>query len=162
MTTPGAVDRLRALAERSERLGHEAAVERIAGGLDLAVAVRRARFGLREHPRVRLGEDRPTEQRPRIGYREPRLRRGRPFSPEELLERRDAFCDAGEHRVAVARVADRRLHDVAERGRSQLEEHAHPRVERTGHTGGEQARAGDEVELELPKALGRRRCGAGP
>ena len=69
---------------------------------------------------------------------------------------RDAFGDARQDGMAVARVADRRLEHVAKRGRPELEQHAEPGVERTGHAGGEQPGAGDEVEPELSEALGRR------
>ena len=144
------------LAEGADRLGDEAAVPRVARRLDLPVAIGRRRFRLLEDARVRVGQRRAAEERPRCRRGEPGLRRRRPVGAEGRLERRNAFGDARQDGMAVARVADRRLEHVAKRGRPELEQHAEPGVERTGHAGGEQPRAGDEVEPELSEALGRR------
>ena len=103
-----------------------------------------------------VGQRRAPEERPRRRRGQPGLRRRGPVGAEGRLERRDALGDARQDGMSVACVADRRLEHVAKRGRPELEQHAEPGVERTGHAGGEQPRAGDEVEPELSEALGRR------
>ena len=152
-----AVRHLVLFAEGADRLRDEAAVPRVAGRLDLPVAIRRRGFCLLEDARVRVGETEAAEQRPRRRRRQPGLRRRGPVGSEGRLHRRDALGDARQDGVAVPRVADRRLEHVAKRGRSELEQRPQPGVERAGHAGGEQPGAGDEVEPQLAEALGRRR-----
>ena len=72
-------------------------------------------FCLLEDARVRVGQRRAPEERPRRRRGQPGLRRRGPVGAKGRLERRDAFGDARQDGVAVARVADRRLEHVAKR-----------------------------------------------
>ena len=67
--------------------------------------------------------------------------------------RRDAGADAGHHRVAVPRVADRVLHHLAQPQPAVGGEQQHPGPERGGDAGGEQPAAGHQVQPERRERL---------
>ena len=76
---------------------------------------------------------------------------------EQAGHRGDAGARAGQHRVAVPRVADRILHDVAEAEPAVALQQQHPGPEGGRHAGREQPVTGDQVEAERAE---RRQGGA--
>ena len=62
----------------------------------------------------------------------------------------------------MSRVADRGLEHVAEPPGAELAQHQEPAVERAGDNRRKQTRAGNEVEPERAKVIGRRGGGRGP
>ena len=96
-----------ALLERDERLGDEAAVPGVAGGLDLRVAVRASAPRPRRRAAVRRGELPGCGAASRRRAGEIDLGGGRPLVAEQGLDVADRIRDRRQHRVAVLRVADR-------------------------------------------------------
>ena len=83
--------------------------------------------------------------------------RRRPLVAEELLDVADRVADLRQHRIAVARVADREAQHLVQRQRPVVAEHRHPAAERAGHDGCERPRSRHELEPELVAvALDRR------
>ena len=150
MAAAGDVEHFFAPAETVDRLGDKAAVPRVAGALDLAVAP--AVAGLGEDAPVGRGERRVAEQPARLrrhAVRQIDRRRARPFAAEQLGDGRDRHADLADRRIAVLGIADRRAEDFGERHRPVIAQQPHPGAERRGNRGGEQPGAGDQVEPEL-------------
>jgi len=97
--------------EAVDRLRDKAAVEDVAGFVDLLLAVGRA--GLLEDAPVRRRKRRVTEERPGLGRRQVELGRRRPFA-KQLGDELDRPRDARDDRIAVLGVPDRGFEHVGE------------------------------------------------
>ena len=97
-------------------------------------------------------------QRPRLGSRQVDVHARRPVLGEELLDPADRVADRREGRIAVLRVADREMEDVAERHRPVLAQQGDPAAEGAGHDRGQRAGAGNQREPELVAIALDRRC----
>jgi len=139
--------------EPVDRLRDEAAVEDVAGALDLVLAVGRTR--LLEDAPERSRERRVAEERPGLGRRQVELGRRGPFA-EQLGDELDRPRDARDDRIAVLGVPDRGVEHVGEPQRPELAQQQHPAVEGAGDARGEKAGAWHQVMSERAIALDRR------
>ena len=131
-----------------DRFGDEALVERAARRLDLPLAVAAGGLRLLEDARVGVGEGglRNSEPAPARFRPADRVRRRTSIRCGTRTRHRRSPWKRQHQRKAVARIADRRRHDVRDRHRAVVAQHQHPRIERAGNAGREQAGAGHEVE----------------
>ncbi|MNX58533.1 hypothetical protein D3C86_893810 [compost metagenome] len=151
--------------EPVDLFGDEAAIERVAGRLDLAFSVSARALRLLEHAGPRSGQRRIAEQL--AGFRN--LAAGHihlggrgPVRLEEILQAGDGVGNARHQRMAVLGVIDGGFEHVAHAHRAMVAQQQHPGVERPRNDGGQQAVAGDELEpfgaVALQRGGGRRRA----
>ncbi|PKQ03868.1 MAG: hypothetical protein CVT71_02830, partial [Alphaproteobacteria bacterium HGW-Alphaproteobacteria-10] len=129
--------------------------------LDLRFAPR-DRLRSRDDAGVGAGEQRVAKQRVGLGRGAaggPDFGGGRPFGGEEIAQARDGVGDAGQHRVALVGVEDRRLQRLPHRDGAIVAQHQHPRVERAGDHGGQQAGAGRKLKPLRAVVGDGRACG---
>lgn len=153
-----------AARELVDGLGHEAAVEGVAGRLDLALAVAAGLLGGLQHAGPGGGQRRVAEQLAGLGHvaaGQVDLRRGGPVGLEEVLQAGDGVGDARHQRVAVLGVIDGGFQHIAHAHRAVVAQQLHPGVERAGNDGGQQAVAGDQLEAFGAVALERGGGGRG-
>ena len=144
------------LAEARDLLGDEALVVRLPRALDLLLAG--AAPALVDDASIRRRERGVAEERACRRSRKVELRRAGPRleqPPVRLDRRRDAI----DERVAVLRVPDRVLEDVADPPRPEVAQEQEPAAEGTGNARRENAGARDELVAELPVAVDRRSRG---
>ena len=155
MPHAGRVHRLGA-REAVDRVGDEALVPESARAFELPLARAAPRFV--DDACVRRCSVRVPEERSgaRDAVPEEDVGRGRPFLAEDLLDPGDRPADRRHDREALLRVADRELEHVGEPPGAEFAQHQQPSVESTRDDGGQEARARDEVEVELAEALDRR------
>ena len=159
------VHHLGLLQVAGDRVGHEPLVVRLPGGLDLGLAAGPRRLGLGQDPRVRGGQVRVPEPGTGGGRRaagQVDLGRTRPVLTEGVGDPGDRRARGAQYRVAVPGVADRVLHHVPGPEPAVPRQQQHPGPERRGHAGGQQARAGHQVQAQVAEDVqrgrGRRRA----
>ena len=148
---PGDVHHLGEVEVAGHVLGDETRVEDPARGLDLLVPVRAGRLGLVEQPLVgggQLGVAEPGAGGRRRAAGQVHLGRAGPVLAEHPGHAGDRAADGRDDRVAAARVLDRVAQHVAEPGHAVVAQQQHPGPERARDAGGQQAVAGDQVEVE--------------
>jgi hypothetical protein len=158
MALAGRVHQLGAV-EAVDRVGHEAFVESMARGLDLADAVAAGRIGLGEDAFVGLGDRRRAERLVRLwrsAVDQPDLARAWPLPPKVVDCRDDRADDARHQRKAVLRVTDRIGEHVAWLERAVVAQQQHPAVERAGHDGGQQSGSGHLAQPHPGQPFDRR------
>ncbi|MNT03966.1 hypothetical protein D3C72_1385270 [compost metagenome] len=145
-----------------DRLGHEAAVPAIHGGVDLARAGVAPGLGGLDDTRIGIGQYRQPMERAgarHLAIGQPGVGRAVPFVAEQRLHGQDGLRDARHQREAIARIADGRREHVRQRPRAVVAQHGQPRAERAGHGGGHQADAGHQFHALGAQRLGVRQRG---
>ncbi|MNS81602.1 hypothetical protein D3C72_1153160 [compost metagenome] len=159
------VHHVRVAGEPIDLFSNEATVEGVAGGLDLAFAVRAHAFGFFQHPRPRARQRRVAEQLAGFGDLAARhidLGRTGPMGFKEILQPRDGVRDARHQRMAMLGVIDGGFQHIAHAHRAVVAQQQHPGVEGARDHGGQQAVAGNELEafgaIAFQRGGGRRRA----
>ena len=94
--------------------------------------------------------------------RQPDRRRARPFGRKKVFCREDRGRDAGQHRKAVFRIANRRRKHVVEAQRAVVSQQQHPGVECAGHHRRQHPGAGHLLQSQARETLERRGRRIGP
>ena len=143
-----AVHHILALDEADNCLRHEARVERVAGSVDLTLAVRSPLLCLGHEPPVGPCEGAVSKQLagPRhVAAGNVERRRVLPLLTKQAEDALNRRADPWHDRIPLLRVTDRVLTDLGEAQRSELPQQEHPRPESTRDAGGEQTRPRHKV-----------------
>ena len=159
MTLAGRVHQLLLAREADERLGDEAAVERVARAVDLGFARAAARLGLLDHAPVGRRELRVAEELALAGHRQVDVCGRGPLVSEHPLHARDRAPDRREQRITALGIPDRVLQDIAHAHRPEVAQQQHPTVERSRDARRQEPGARDQREAERAIPVDRRRRG---